>query len=66
VEGYAYKRDLESAVKFMEEMGVKSEMLFDLYKATKQYDKALKLADHFYTQTIPRPKSPNGWRKKQC
>jgi len=51
VEGYAYKRDLESAVKFMEEMGVKSEMLFDLYKATKQYDKALKLADHFYTQT---------------
>ena len=51
VEGYAYKRDLESAVKFMEEMGVKSEMLFDLYKATKQYDKALKLADYFYTQT---------------
>jgi len=51
VEGYAYKRDLESAVKFMEKMGVKSEMLFDLYKATKQYDKALKLADYFYAQT---------------
>ena len=51
VEGYAYKRDLESAVKFMEEMGVKTEMLFDLYKATKQYDKALKLADYFYTRT---------------
>ncbi len=51
VEGYAYKRDLKSAIKFMEEMGVKSEMLFDLYKATKQYDKALKLAAYFYTQT---------------
>jgi tetratricopeptide (TPR) repeat protein len=51
IEGYAYKRDLGSAVKFMEEMGVKSQMLYDLYKVTKQYDKALKLADYFYHQT---------------
>jgi tetratricopeptide (TPR) repeat protein len=55
IEGYAYKRDLPSAVKFMEETGVKSQMLYDLYKVTKAYDKALKLAAYFY-QTNHNPK----------
>jgi len=51
IEGYVYKRDLESAVKFLEEMDAKSTILYDLYKATKQYNKALKLAEVFYDKT---------------
>ncbi len=48
IKGYAYKRDLAGAVKFMEEMNIQSEMLYGLYKTTKAYAKALHLADRFY------------------
>ena len=51
IEGYAYKRDLEGAIRFMEEEGIKSGMLFELYKAAKQYKKALDLTDYLYAET---------------
>ena len=51
IEGYAYKKDLEGAIRFMEEEHIRSGILFELYKAAKQYKKALSLTEYLYAET---------------
>ena len=50
IEAYAYKRDIDGAIAFLEENNDDDRILYDLYKSKKYFDKALKLADKFYTK----------------
>ena len=48
IEAYAYKRDIDSAIVFLEKNGADNKILYDLYKSKKYFDKALALAEKFY------------------
>ena len=51
IDAYVYKRDLEGATAFLEKHREGHEdILYDLYKATRSYEKAILLVDHFYSQ----------------
>jgi len=51
IDAYVYKRDLEGATAFLEKHREGHEdILYDLYKATRSFEKALLLVDHFYSQ----------------
>ena len=48
IEAYVYKRDIDGAIKFLEENDDNDQILYDLYKSKKYFDKALILAEKFY------------------
>ena len=48
VEAYAYKRDIDGAISFLEENKVGDTTLYELYKSKKYFDKALKLINKLY------------------
>lgn len=49
IDAYVYKRDLEGATAFLEKHREGHEdILYDLYKATRSFEKAIVLVDHFY------------------
>jgi tetratricopeptide (TPR) repeat protein len=50
IEAYVYKRDVDGAIAFLEEHpeNKNDQILYDLYKSKKYFDKALKLAEKFY------------------
>lgn len=49
IDAYVYKRDLDGAVAFLEKHREGNEdILYDLYKATRSFEKAILLVDHFY------------------
>jgi len=48
IEAYAYKGDIDGAIKFLEKSNQLNETLYDLYKNRKDFDKALNLLSHFY------------------
>lgn len=51
IDAYVYKRDLEGAMAFLEKHREGHEdILYDLYKTTRSYEKAILLVDHFYSQ----------------
>ncbi|MDM5271042.1 hypothetical protein PGH07_02495 [Sulfurovum sp. zt1-1] len=51
IDAYVYKRDLEGATAFLEKhRDGHEDILYDLYKATRSYEKAILLVDHFYSQ----------------
>ncbi|MFT7878926.1 MAG: hypothetical protein ABXS91_00915 [Sulfurimonas sp.] len=51
IDAYVYKRDLEGAVAFLEKHREGHEdILYDLYKVTRSYEKAILLVDYFYNQ----------------
>ena len=52
IEAYVYKRDMDGAIAFLEEDPENShdQILYDLYKNKKYFDKALKLAERFYKE----------------
>lgn len=47
---YAYKRDIDGATAFLEEVGEGDEILYELYKNKQAYDKALVVLDKCYAQ----------------
>jgi len=48
IEAYAYKRDIDGAISFLEENKVGDTTLYELYKSKKYFDKALKLINKLY------------------
>ena len=50
IEAYAYKRDIDGAIVFLEKNEADNKILFDLYKSKKYFDKALRLAEKFYNK----------------
>ncbi len=48
IEAYAYKKDIDGAIAFLEKNSEDDKILYDLYKSKKYFDKALNLADKFY------------------
>lgn len=50
LEAYIYKKDLKGAIAFLEKYEGHETILYDLYKATKDFTKALVLADRFYDE----------------
>ena len=50
LEAYVYKKDLEGAIAFLEVHEGHETILYDLYKTTRNYTKALALADSFYNK----------------
>ena len=48
IEAYAYKRDLDGAIGFLEKHKVGEKTLYELYKNKKYFDKALKLTNKLY------------------
>lgn len=51
IDAYVYKRDLDGAIEFLEKHREGHEdLLYDLYKATRSFEKAILLTDHFYKQ----------------
>ena len=48
IEAYAYKRDIDGAISFLEENKVGDRTLYELYKSKKYFDKALKLISKLY------------------
>jgi tetratricopeptide (TPR) repeat protein len=50
IDVYIYKRDIDSAITFLEETKVKDELLYELYKTKRYFVKALALADKLYSE----------------
>jgi len=48
---YAYKRDSLGAIAFLEKYQVGDDILYDLYKSKKLFDKALKMSERKYKET---------------
>ena len=50
IEAYVYKRDIDGAISFLEKnpKDAHNQILYDLYKSKKYFDKALVLAESFY------------------
>ncbi len=48
IEVYAYKRDIDGAISFLEENKVGDTTLYELYKSKKYFDKALTLINKLY------------------
>ena len=51
IKAYAFKGDIDGAIAFLEKNKIEDKTLYALYKSKKQFDKALKLAQKFYTKT---------------
>jgi len=51
IDTYAYKRDTLGAISFLEKYHVGDDLLYDLYKSKKLFDKALLLAERKYKET---------------
>ena len=51
IDTYAYKKDTLSAIAFLEKYNVGSDLLYELYKNKKFFDKALLLAEKKYKET---------------
>ncbi len=50
IDAYAYKRDIDGAIVFLEKNKVKESILYDLYKRKKLFDKAFLLIDRLYNE----------------
>jgi tetratricopeptide (TPR) repeat protein len=50
IDVYIYKRDIDSAISFLEETKSKNELLYELYKSKRYFVKALALAEKLYTE----------------
>jgi len=50
IDTYAYKRDINGAIVFLEKYQVGDDLLYDLYKNKKLFDKALVLAERKYKE----------------
>ena len=50
IKAYAYKGDVEGAIKFLEKNKAGQKTLYQLYKSKKQFSKALHLAQKFYEE----------------
>ena len=48
IEAYAYKRDIDGAISFLEENKAGDTILYELYKSKKYFDKALTLINKLY------------------
>jgi tetratricopeptide (TPR) repeat protein len=48
IDAYMFKRDLEGAIDFLEQDQTREDFLYELYKAKKDFDKALLLVDKLY------------------
>ncbi len=48
---YIYKKEYDKAINFLEKSKLDEELLLDLYKMTKKYDKAAQLAKKLYAKT---------------
>jgi len=51
IDTYAYKRDTLGAITFLEKYNVGSDLLYELYKSKKYFNKALVLAEEKYKET---------------
>jgi tetratricopeptide (TPR) repeat protein len=50
IDVYVYKRDIKSAIAFLEEDKSRNDLLYELYKMEKQFSKALGLVDKLYNE----------------
>ena len=50
IDAYAYKRDIDGAIGFLEEKKVGEDILYELYKRKKLFDKAFLLIDRLYAE----------------
>ena len=50
IDAYAYKRDMDGAIGFLEKNKVKESILYELYKRKKLFDKAFLLIDRLYNE----------------
>ena len=50
IDAYVYKRDMEGAIAFLESKKANKELLYQLYKAKKDFEKALSLVDILYDE----------------
>jgi len=50
IDVYIYKRDIDSAITFLEETEAKNELLYELYKTKRYFVKALALAEKLYNE----------------
>lgn len=50
IDAYAYKRDIDGAIGFLEEKQVGETILYELYKRKKLFDKAFLLIDRLYDE----------------
>jgi len=50
LKAYAFKGDLDGAIAFLEKNHTAQKSLYALYKRKKEFQKAMKLAEHFYKQ----------------
>ena len=48
---YAYKRDTVGAIDFLEKYQVRDDILYDLYKSKKMFEKALQMSEKKYKET---------------
>jgi len=48
IEIYVYNRNFDALIRFLESNHANDEILYDLYKKEKRYEKAIKLSDTFY------------------
>ncbi len=48
IDAYIYKRDLDGAIAFLEQQETKKELLYQLYKAKRDFAKALRLVERLY------------------
>jgi len=50
IDVYAYKRDIDGAIDFLEKEDVGNDILYELYKEKRVFDKALSLAERLYQE----------------
>lgn len=50
IDAYAYKRDIDGAISFLEKDTKREDILYELYKTKKDFPKALMLADKLYKE----------------
>ena len=50
IDVYIYKRDIDSAIAFLEKTKAKDDLLYELYKTKRYFVKALALADKLYSE----------------
>jgi tetratricopeptide (TPR) repeat protein len=50
IDVYIYKRDIQSAITFLEQDQTRKDILYELYKREKQFAKALGLVDELYNE----------------
>jgi tetratricopeptide (TPR) repeat protein len=51
MDAYAYKKDLNGAITFLEEQNTGDEILYELYKSKEMFAKALKISQNRYAKT---------------